>query len=140
MLTEKIAIYPGTFDPITLGHIDIIQRGSKLFDRVIVTVAVNLSKEPLFNFDERMEMIKDAIRTFNNVTVESDFEYEFQMALMNKHLQNDISTLFMVPNEKYTYLNSTIVKDVAKNGGNVKNFVTEFVEKMLKNKFATAGK
>lgn len=165
MLTEKIAIYPGTFDPITLGHIDIIQRGSKLFDRVIVTVAVNLSKEPLFNFDERMEMIEDAIRTFNNVTVEkfegllvnfasdknakvilrglravSDFEYEFQMALMNKHLQNDISTLFMVPNEKYTYLNSTIVKDVAKNGGNVKNFVTEFVEKMLKNKFATAGK
>ncbi|MEJ2543386.1 MAG: pantetheine-phosphate adenylyltransferase [Calditrichaceae bacterium] len=160
MPTERIAIYPGTFDPITLGHIDIIQRSSKLFDTVIVTIAINQSKKPLFSMTERLEMIDDAIKDIPNVKVEkfdgllvnfafekkakvilrglravSDFEYEFQMALMNKNLQNEISTLFMVPNEKYTYLNSTIVKDVAKNGGNVKNFVTKFVEEKLIDKF-----
>ena len=165
MPTERIAIYPGTFDPITLGHIDIIQRSSKLFDKVIVTIAINQSKKPLFSIEERLEMINEAVKDIPNVAVEkfdgllvnfafekkakvilrglravSDFEYEFQMALMNKHLQNEISTLFMVPNEKYTYLNSTIVKDVAKNGGNVKNFVTKFVENKLINKFSNAGK
>jgi pantetheine-phosphate adenylyltransferase len=165
MPTERIAIYPGTFDPITLGHIDIIQRSSNLFDMVIVTIAINQSKKPLFSIEERLEMINDAVKDMPNVKVEkfdgllvnfafekkakvllrglravSDFEYEFQMALMNKHLQNEISTLFMVPNEKYTYLNSTIVKDVAKNGGNVKNFVTQFVENKLINKFSNAGK
>jgi pantetheine-phosphate adenylyltransferase len=165
MKAERIAIYPGTFDPITLGHIDIIERSSKLFDAVIVTIAINQSKKPLFSIDERLEMIEDALKNFNNVSVEkfdgllvdfayekkakvilrglravSDFEYEFQMALMNKHLQNEISTLFMVPNEKYTYLNSTIVKDVSKNGGNVKNFVTKLVEKKLIDKFDIAGK
>ena len=165
MPTKRIAIYPGTFDPITLGHIDIIQRSSKLFDKVIVTIAINQSKKPLFSIEERLEMISEAVKDIPNVAVEkfdgllvnfafekkakvilrglravSDFEYEFQMALMNKHLQNEISTLFMVPNEKYTYLNSTIVKDVAKNGGNVKNFVTKFVENKLINKFSNAGK
>jgi pantetheine-phosphate adenylyltransferase len=160
MKPERIAIYPGTFDPITLGHIDIIQRGSKLFDRVIVTIAVNQSKEPLFSLEERLEMIDDAIKNFNNVTVEkfngllvnfaykkkamvilrglravSDFEYEFQMALMNKHLHDEISTIFLMPNEKYTYLNSTIIKDVARHGGNIKKFVTKFVERKLINKF-----
>ena len=165
MKSEKIAIYPGTFDPITLGHIDIIQRGSKLFDRVIITIAINQSKKPLFSVNERIEMIEDAIKDFSNVSVEkfdgllvnfaseknanvilrglravSDFEYEFQMALMNKHLCEDISTLFLVPNEKYTYLNSTIVKDVAKYGGDIKNFVTKFVEKKLIDKYENLEK
>ncbi|HES59018.1 MAG TPA: pantetheine-phosphate adenylyltransferase, partial [Caldithrix sp.] len=131
---------------------------------VIVTIAINQSKKPLFSMEERLEMIHDAVKDIPNVTIEkfggllvdfayekkakvilrglravSDFEYEFQMALMNKHLQKEISTLFMVPNEKYTYLNSTIVKDVAKNGGNVKNFVTKFVEEKLINKFTDIG-
>ena len=151
MKSEKIAIYPGTFDPITLGHIDIIQRGSKLFDRVIVTIAINQSKKPLFSVNERIKMIEDAIKELSNVSVEkfdgllvnfaseknanvilrglravSDFEYEFQMALMNKHLCDDISTLFLVPNEKYTYLNSTIVKDVAKYGGDIKKLIDKY--------------
>lgn len=159
-MAERIAIYPGTFDPITLGHIDIIHRGSKLFDRVLVTIAINQSKKPLFSLEERLEMINDAIKDYDNVTVEkfdgllvnfalkkkamvilrglravSDFEYEFQMALMNKHLHDEISTVFLMPNEKYTYLNSTIIKDVAKHGGNIKKFVTKFVEHKLMNKF-----
>ena len=164
MANEKIAIYPGTFDPITLGHIDVIKRGSKLFDQVIVTIAINQSKMPLFTIDERIEMINDAVKEFNNVSVEkfdgllvnfatqrnasviirglravSDFEYEFQMALMNKHLQNEITTVFLMPNEKYTYLNSTIVKDVAKFGGNFNKFVTNFVAKKLIEKFQRIG-
>lgn len=152
----RIAIYPGTFDPITLGHVDIIERGSKLFDHVIVTLAINKSKKPLFNADERIEMIEDAVRHLENVSVEafsgllvnfaaqknacvilrglraiSDFEYEFQMALMNQHLNDQITTLFMMPNEKYTYLNSTIVKDVANFKGDITKFVTNLVEKKL---------
>ncbi len=160
MNNKKIAIYPGTFDPITLGHLDILERGSKLFDKIIVTIAVNQSKVPLFSIEERIEMIHDAITPYNNVTVEkfegllvdfatqqnacvilrglraiSDFEYESQMALMNQHLADDVTTLFLMPNEKYTYLNSTIVKDVAKFGGNVEKFVTKLVVKKLISKF-----
>lgn len=160
MHRKKTAIYPGTFDPITLGHIDIIQRASRLFDEIIVTLAVNQSKKPLFSDAERLEMMRDAIQPFANVTIEkfdgllvnfalqkkatviirglravSDFEYEFQMALMNKHLQSDITTVFLMPNEKYTYLNSSIVKDVARFGGNFENFVTKFVADKLKEKF-----
>ena len=159
-MNKKIAIYPGTFDPVTLGHIDIIQRASKLFDEIIVTVAINLSKKPLFSIEERVDMIDNAIREFDNVSVEkfdgllvnfasnknasviirglravSDFEYEFQMALMNKHLQNDITAVFLMPNEKYTYLNSTIVKDVARFGGKFENFVTKYVATKLIDKF-----
>jgi pantetheine-phosphate adenylyltransferase len=160
MKNKKTAIYPGTFDPITLGHLDILERGSKLFDQVIVTIAINQSKVPLFSLEERVEMIKDAVKGFDNVIVEkfdgllvdfaikqnasvilrglraiSDFEYEFQMALMNQHLAENITTLFLMPNEKYTYLNSTIVKDVAKFGGNVEKFVTKYVAKKLISKF-----
>jgi pantetheine-phosphate adenylyltransferase len=160
MNKKKIAIYPGTFDPITLGHIDILERGSKLFDKLIVTIAINQSKVPLFSLRERIEMIEDAITGFDNVVVEkfdgllvdfataqkasvilrglraiSDFEYEFQMALMNQHLAENITTLFLMPNEKYTYLNSTIVKDVSKFGGNVEKFVTKYVAKKLNDKF-----
>ncbi len=156
MSQNKIAIYPGTFDPITLGHVDIVERASKLFDEVIVTIAINLSKEPLFNSEERKKMIADAVKHLPNVRVAvfdglvvdfarkndatviirglraiSDFEYEFQMALMNRHLHETISTVFLMPHEEYTYLNSSIVKNVASFGGDIKKFVTEFVEQKL---------
>jgi pantetheine-phosphate adenylyltransferase len=160
MRNKTIAIYPGTFDPITKGHIDIIDRANKIFDEVIVTLALNQTKKPLFDIAERMVMIKDAINGLENVKVAqfdgllvnfaeknganviirglravSDFEYEFQMALMNKKLSREITTIFMMPNEKYTYLNSTIVKDVAKFNGNVDNFVTKLVAEKLSKKF-----
>lgn len=160
MKNKIISIYPGTFDPITMGHIDIIERAANIFDHVIVTIAINQSKKPLFSIEERIRMIHSAVDSFPNVTVEefdgllinfaikkkakviirglraiSDFEYEFQMALMNKKLCSDISTVFLMPNEKYTYLNSTIVKDVAKFNGNVDNFVTKLVADELTKKF-----
>lgn len=156
MNPKVVAVYPGTFDPITLGHIDIIERSSKLFDQVIVTLALNPSKSPLFDIEEREEMIRDAIQKFTNVTVEkfdglivdfalkrqatviirglraiSDFEYEFQMALMNRNLAQEITTVFLMPHENYTYLNSTIVRNVAGFGGNIEKFVTKFVAEKL---------
>ena len=165
MSDHKIAIYPGTFDPITLGHIDLIERSSELFNKVIVTIAVNPSKKPLFDVDERMEMIEDAIAPFDNVTVAkfdglivdfakdvgakviirglraiTDFEYEFQMALMNRQLADDITTVFLMPHEKYTYLNSTIIKNVANFGGDIEKFVTKFVQKKLIEKLAQKGR
>ena len=158
-MSKTIAIYPGTFDPITLGHIDIIQRAAKLFDRVIITLAVNPVKEPMFNSAERKEMIEDAIKGMTNVSVEqydgliielarkrgatvivrglraiSDFEFEFQMALMNRHLAKEITTVFLMPNEKYTYLNSTIIRNVASFNGDVNKFVTNLVAEKLKSK------
>ena len=160
MKDNIIAIYPGTFDPITKGHIDVINRASNIFDQVIVTLAINQTKEPLFSIEERMLMINDAIKDYSNVNVSkfdgllvdfaeknnvkviirglravSDFEYEFQMALMNKKLSTGITTVFMMPHEKYTYLNSTIIKDVAKFNGNVDNFVTKLVANKLIEKF-----
>ncbi len=164
MSDQKIAIYPGTFDPITLGHIDIIERSCKLFDKVIVILAINPTKKPLFNVDERLEMINDAIKNFPNVTVQkfnglvvdfarkvganviirglraiTDFEYEFQMALMNRQLADDITTVFLMPHEKFTYLNSTIIKDVASFGGNIEKFVTKFVYRKLIEKLGKEG-
>ena len=161
MSNHKIAIYPGTFDPITLGHIDIIERSSKLFSKVIVTLAVNPTKKPLFSVDERFEMIEDAVNSFDNVEVAkfeglivefakqigakviirglraiTDFEYEFQMALMNRQLADDITTVFLMPHEKYTYLNSTIIKNVANFKGDIEKFVTKFVQKKLIEKLA----
>ena len=158
-MSKTIAIYPGTFDPITLGHIDIIQRAAKLFDQVIITLAVNPVKEPMFNSAERKEMIEDAIKGMTNVSVEqydgliielarkrgatvivrglraiSDFEFEFQMALMNRHLAKEITTVFLMPNEKYTYLNSTIIRNVASFNGDVNKFVTNLVAEKLKSK------
>jgi len=160
MRDKTIAIYPGTFDPITNGHIDVINRACKIFDEVIVTLAINQSKKPLFSNSERLLLIKDAVKDYSNISVTefdgllvdfavknkvsviirglraiSDFEYEFQMALMNKKLANDVTTVFMMPNEKYTYLNSTIIKDVAKFNGNVDNFVTKLVASKLAEKF-----
>ncbi len=159
----KIAIYPGTFDPITNGHLDIIERAAQLFDRVIVTVAVNSSKTPMFTGDERVELIQAILKQkrFKNVTVErfngllvsfakkkkasaiirglraiSDFEYEFQMALMNRKQSNDIDTVFLMPHEKYTYLNSSIVREIARLDGNFKDFVQPVVHRALKKKLS----
>ncbi|MDE3058286.1 MAG: pantetheine-phosphate adenylyltransferase, partial [Bacteroidota bacterium] len=146
----RIAIYPGTFDPITNGHVDILERAMLLFDTVIVTVAKNSSKTPMFTVDERVEMIQETIRSngYNNVSVESfegllvdfarkkkatalirglravsDFDYEFQMALMNRKQANDLVTVFLMPHEQYTFLNSTIVREIARHRGNFKEFV-----------------
>jgi pantetheine-phosphate adenylyltransferase len=158
------AIYPGTFDPITFGHLDILSRATKMFDAIIVTIAINPAKHPLFDLEERKDFIRQALRLeekLQNVIVEafegllvnyavekgacaiirglravSDFEYELQMALMNRRLEDSISTVFMMPHEKYTYLNSTIVKEVARLGGDISNFVPEPVAKALIKKFS----
>lgn len=156
----KLAIYPGTFDPITNGHLDIIQRAVNLFDRVIVGVTTNPAKTPLFSAAERVEMIQKSVSNMSSVEVEhfdgllmdyakkkeanvvvrglraiTDFEFEFQMALVNRRLAEHIVTVFLMPNEKYTYLNSTIVKEVAKFGGDVGSFVSKDVDERLREKF-----
>jgi pantetheine-phosphate adenylyltransferase len=156
----KIAVYPGTFDPITNGHIDLIQRTLKIFDEVIVAVAPSQRKEPFFTIEERLAFIGEAVadlkgartEAFNSLLVEyalnrksiaiirglravSDFEFELQMALMNRRLGADIETVFMMPSEEYTFLSSTMVKEVASFGGEVKGLVPRVVEKALKEKF-----
>jgi pantetheine-phosphate adenylyltransferase len=155
----KIAIYPGTFDPITYGHIDVIERAAEIFDTVIVAVALNSSKHPLFTEAEREKLIAAVVKKYRNVKVDSfrgllveyarkkkataivrglravsDFEYEFQMALTNRKLVKDISTVFLMPHEKYTYLNSTIVREIGLYGGDISDFVPAVVEKALKQK------
>lgn len=155
------AIYPGTFDPITNGHLDIIERATRLFDRVTVAVTTNPGKKPLFDVKEREEMIREVTACFPIVEVESfsgllveyatrkgatavvrglravsDFEFEFQMALVNRKIAANIVTVFLMPNEKYTYLNSTIVKEVAAFGGDVSMFVPPAVRTRLVAKVA----
>lgn len=152
-------IYPGTFDPVTYGHMDVIQRAIDLFDEVVVTVARNPSKTPMFTVAERLEMLRDCLKDFPNVVIDSfaglivdhakdvgaigiirglravsDFEYEFQMALMNRKLNEDLRTIFLMPHEKYTYLNSTIVRNLAQFEGDVSDFVPPIVVKKLKEK------
>ena len=153
----RIAIYPGSFDPVTNGHLDIITRGSKAFDKVIVGVLVNVDKKGLFQIDERVELIKKVTRHLPNVEVVSfgglvvdfakqynakvilkglravsDFEYELQMALMNKNLNPDIETLFMMTSIQYSYLSSSSVKQVAKFGGDIKGLVpAEIIEDVM---------
>src|SRR3989339_372482 len=154
-------IYPGTFDPVTYGHIDIIKRTIELFDFVAVTVAINPAKKPLFSVKERVSLLKESLKEFNNVSVESfdglvvdhahnagaigiirglravsDFEYEFQMALMNRKLANDITTIFLMPHEKYTYLNSSIVRNLASLNSDVSDFVPKVVREALIKKFS----
>ncbi len=153
---KKIAIYPGTFDPFTNGHLDLVKRAICIFDEVIIAVAPSGRKHPLFTLPERIELIKASTKGFKNVKVESfttllveyvrkkkgiailrglraisDFEYELQMALMNRRLDTNIETVFMMPSEEYSFLTSTIVKEVASFGGSVKNLVPDVVEKAL---------
>jgi pantetheine-phosphate adenylyltransferase len=155
----KTAIYPGTFDPITLGHVDVIERSSQMFDKVIVVIAINQKKTTLFSLEERLEMARKSLEHLPNVTVEmhrglvveiakkvnavaiirgiravSDFEYEFQMSLMNRKLDPDVSTLFLMPHEKYTYLNSSIIRELSGFGQDVSEFVPPVVVEMLKKK------
>jgi pantetheine-phosphate adenylyltransferase len=155
----RIAIYPGTFDPITNGHLDLLERALKLFDRVIITIARNSAKTPMFSESERLDLIKRVVgrnprirvEAFDGLLVEyakkkkaaavvrglraiSDFEYELQMALMNRKLNSEIETVFLMPNEKYTYLNSNIVREIARLHGNVANFVHPVVRAALEEK------
>ena len=156
----RLAIYPGSFDPITNGHIDIINRATLLFDKVIVAVAMNISKKPLFSVADRMKMIKKATAELESVSVDSfsgllvnyanqkgacavirglravsDFEFELQMALVNRKLSEKLITVFLMPHERYTYLNSSIVKEVARFGGDISCLVPKFVMDKLKERY-----
>lgn len=155
----RTAIYPGSFDPLTNGHLDVLQRAAKLFDRVVVAIARNEGKHPLFTQEERLALMQPAIArmknvradTFDGLLVEyaekqkacalvrglravSDFEFEFQMALMNRKLDEKIETIFMMPKDTYTFISSRIVKEIARLGGDVSPFVPPHIEKALKKK------
>ncbi len=156
----KLAIYPGTFDPITNGHLDLIERGLRIFDEIIIAVAPSPKKQPLFTLEERLRLIREVVKDCKNVSIEafngllvdyvrnrkgvaiirglravSDFEYELQMALMNRRLDMNIETVFMMPSEEFSFLTSTIVKEVASFGGSVKGLVPDVVEAAIKEKF-----
>ncbi len=158
----RTAIYPGSFDPVTNGHLDVIQRGTKLFDRIVVAVAANDTKQPLFTRDERKQMVGRAVRHLPTVEVDafdgllvdyverrgaqavirglravSDFEFEFQLALMNRKLNERIETIFMMPKDTYTFLSSRIVKEIASLGGDVSAFVPAHVRAALLSKYKT---
>ena len=155
----RIAIYPGSFDPLTSGHVDIIERGSKIFDSIIVAILVNAEKVPLFTENERIAIIREVFKDYKNVQAEtfngllvdyaqeknatvlvrglravSDFEYEFQMALMNRHLAPGLETVFMMPDEKYTFVSSRLIKEVFTLGGEVTGLVPPVVEERLRGK------
>ena len=130
------AIYPGSFDPVTNGHLDVIERARKLFDEVVVAVAHNDEKQPLFSLKERLDLLRETAGRIDNVRAVSDFEFEFQMALMNRQLNAAVETIFLMPKEEYTYLSSRIVKEIARLGGDVSNFVPACVAKALSRKFS----
>ena len=157
---KKIAVYPGSFDPITNGHVDIIKRGLRMFDELIILVAYNLNKKTLFSVEERQAMIQDVIKDCKNVRVDcsdgllvdfvkdsganvilrglralSDFEYEFQLALINRRLNREIETVFLMTGYKWFYTSSTIIKEAASLGGSVKGLVPEIVNLKLTEKF-----
>jgi pantetheine-phosphate adenylyltransferase len=156
---STLAVYPGSFDPLTNGHVDIISRGARLFDRIIVAILVNAEKAPLFSMEERVEIARAVfhdqrnveVDTFNGLLVDyverrsaqvivrglravSDFEFEFQMALMNQRLKPTIETVFMMPAEQYTYISSRLIKEVFTLGGRVHGLVPELVEQRLREK------
>jgi pantetheine-phosphate adenylyltransferase len=155
-MSDVVAIYPGSFDPLTNGHVDIIRRGARLFDRIVVGILLNIEKSPLFTVPERVELAGEVFRETPNVEVDtfdgllvdyarrkratvivrglraiSDFEYEMQMALMNRHLSPDLETVFMMPGEAYTYLSSRLVKEVFALGGSVTGLVPPGVERRM---------
>ena len=159
----SVAVYPGSFDPITNGHLDIIARGLKVFDEVIIAILVNMDKKPLFTVEERVDLIRETYRgerrvrvdTFSGLLVDyaervgasvivrglraiSDFEYEFQMALMNRRLDPNIETVFMAPAEGYSYVSSRLVKEVFQLGGPVSELVPPVVERRLREKYGAA--
>ena len=162
---KTLAVYPGSFDPLTNGHVDIISRGVRLFDRIVVAILVNAEKNPLFTMEERVEITRAVFRSEPNVEVDtfdgllvdylarrkaqvivrglravSDFEYEFQMALMNRELASSIETVFMMPDAKYSYISSRLIKEVFSLGGRVHGLVPELVETRLREKqLATKG-
>lgn len=156
----RTVIYPGSFDPLTNGHLDIIQRAARLFDRVIVAIASSESKHPLFTLEERVELVRAVISSMPNVEVDSfdgllityvaqrnghavirglravsDFEFEFQLALMNRKLDERVETIFMMPKDTYTFLSSRIVKEIARLGGDVRQFVPDLVEAALRRRY-----
>jgi len=159
------AIYPGSFDPPTNGHLDLIERGSKIFDELVVAILRNPEKDPLFSVADRRKMLEAMTSGFDNVSVDtfdgltvdyalrveahaivrgiraiSDYEYELQMALMNRKLQPDVETVFMLPAEQYSYLSSRLVREVAQLGGSIKSLVPELVEQKLREKMDVAHK
>ncbi|MEE2876976.1 MAG: pantetheine-phosphate adenylyltransferase [Candidatus Neomarinimicrobiota bacterium] len=158
-VSSRTAIYPGSFDPITLGHLDVIERAVKLFDRVIVTVATHRDKKPLFDMNERMDLIRESTKQLNGIEVTSDdglivkfaeergavalirglrfvsdIEFEFQLAWMNRHLNAEVITVFLMTDAKYTHLNSSLIREATRLGGNVDDFVTPYVSEKLKSK------
>ena len=161
--TPRVAIYPGSFDPLTNGHVDIIERGSRIFDSIVVAILANAEKAPLFSEQERIDMIQDVfkgranvkVETFNGLLVDyaqqkrasvlvrglravSDFEYEFQMALMNRHLAPGIETVFMMPAEQYTYISTRLIKEVFTLNGTISGLVPPVVEERLRAKKKTS--
>ena len=157
----RSAIYPGSFDPVTNGHLDVVERARKLFDEVIVAVAHNDEKEPLFPLQERLDLLQQTVGRIDNIRIAqfeglliefaleqkasavirglravSDFEFEFQMALMNRKLEGSVETMFLMPKEEYTYLSSRLVKEIARLGGDVSQFVPPIVAKALAKKFS----
>jgi len=162
---EKIAIYPGSFDPVTNGHLDIVERGLKIFDKIVVAIMHNPAKTSLFTVDERFDMLKTSMQDFNHqveyasfygLTVDfaverkahailrglravSDFEYEFQMALMNRRLNREIQTLFLMTGLRWIFTSSSIIKEAAKFGGNIEDMVPPIVNEKIKEKFAANG-
>jgi pantetheine-phosphate adenylyltransferase len=157
-----LAVYPGSFDPLTNGHVDIIMRGARLFDRIVVAILVNAEKKPLFSLEERVDIARAVFKNLSNVEVDtfagllvdyverrgaqvivrglravSDFEYEYQMALMNRRLNGRIETVFMMPAEQYTYTSSRLIKEVVSLGGRVHGLVPDLVEERLRGKVGT---
>jgi pantetheine-phosphate adenylyltransferase len=157
-----LAVYPGSFDPLTNGHVDIITRGARIFDRIIVAILINAEKAPLFSMDERLKITREVFKEFPNVEVDtfdgllvdyverrhaqvivrglravSDFEFEFQMALMNRRLNGKIETVFMMPAEQYSYISSRLIKEVFALGGRVHGLVPDTVEERLRQKVKT---
>jgi len=158
-MSEILAIYPGSFDPITHGHLDLIERGSRLFDHLVVAILTNIDKQPLFTVEERVAMLREVTKGMANVSIDtfsgllvdyarrrrarallrgirafSDYEYELQMALMNRQLEPGIETVFLTPSESYSHISSRLVKEIFQHGGSVKGLVPPVVEERLRQK------